>query len=193
MTVPEQSPRDGLGVINDMLLGEILLQMGSVSDEDVSNALKTQNEKGIRFGEALVENGAANRQSVETALRLQNHLRQAAAGPADSNGAAAKAPDPPASLPTPKNEDPDEIVKEIKSRLATINEMHLGEILIRMAAITREQLEKGLELAQSKEISIGEALVQTGAATWEQVNTGVAIQGQIRGSDSAVAGESAST
>jgi hypothetical protein len=56
----------------------------------------------------------------------------------------------------------------------------LGEVLIRLGTITREQLERALQVQRAASVHIGEALVETGAATWDQIRKGLEVQRQLR-------------
>ncbi|HEO70723.1 MAG TPA: secretion system protein E [Candidatus Hydrogenedentes bacterium] len=55
-----------------MRFGEILLEQGLISEEQLERALQLQEEQGLKVGEALVELGAINERSL-----LQNLARQA--------------------------------------------------------------------------------------------------------------------
>ena len=64
--------------------------------------------------------------------------------------------------------------------LNVLNDMMLGEEMIRMGTITREQLKKALGVQNAAGIRIGQALVEIGAATWDQVAEGVRMQERHR-------------
>jgi hypothetical protein len=56
----------------------------------------------------------------------------------------------------------------------------LGEVLIRLGSITRDQLERGLQVQRAANLHIGEALVESGAASWDQVKKGLEVQRRLR-------------
>ena len=69
----------GLRLIDQRRLGEILVSLSMLTQEQVERALRHQKVSGRRFGESLVELGFLSEAAVDTALRLQ--ARRAAGGP----------------------------------------------------------------------------------------------------------------
>jgi hypothetical protein len=69
----------GLRLIDQRRLGEILVSLSMLTQEQVERALRHQKVSGRRFGETLVELGFLSEAAVDTALRLQ--MRRAAGGP----------------------------------------------------------------------------------------------------------------
>lgn len=69
----------GLRLIDQRRLGEILVSLSMLSQEQVERALRHQKVSGRRFGETLVELGFLSEAAVDTALRLQ--MRRLAGGP----------------------------------------------------------------------------------------------------------------
>ncbi len=55
-------------------LGEILIMQGAITELDISAVLDKQAERGGRFGEIVVETGAATPDQVDNALREQAGL-----------------------------------------------------------------------------------------------------------------------
>ncbi len=70
-----QEENTSLKVLTDQCLGEILIQVGAASVEDVSEGLNAQRATGVRIGEALVMLGKVTWDQVESAVRLQQKLR----------------------------------------------------------------------------------------------------------------------
>ncbi|MFT5287709.1 MAG: hypothetical protein ACI8TQ_003897 [Planctomycetota bacterium] len=64
-----------LRMVSDQCLGEILMQTGVISTEEVEEGLRAQRATGVRIGEALVMLGKVNWDQVESAVRLQQKLR----------------------------------------------------------------------------------------------------------------------
>jgi hypothetical protein len=69
----------GLRLIDQRRLGEILVSLSMLSQEQVERALRHQKVSGRRFGETLVELGFLSEAAVDTALRLQ--ARRTTGGP----------------------------------------------------------------------------------------------------------------
>ena len=59
---------------NALVLGEILVQLGLISGEEVALALNAQDTTGKRLGEVLTETGMIGLGDLKTALNLQQHL-----------------------------------------------------------------------------------------------------------------------
>lgn len=154
--------QDEQALVSDMLLGEILVQFGTINSTQVCQALELQNERNIRFGEALIELGAATRADVMSAIACQDTMRREAGG---------KAAPPSAALPS---------FRPLRRDLKLVTDMLLGDLLVRMGKITPEQLEKGLRAHRATGVRIGEALVQMGATTWKAVEEAMRIQSERR-------------
>jgi hypothetical protein len=58
------------------MLGELLLDQGHISKEQLDYALKMQRAAGLRLGEALIQLGYATREQVKQALLLQEKMRK---------------------------------------------------------------------------------------------------------------------
>jgi len=57
-------------------LGELMLEQGIVTREQLDYALKMQRAAGLRLGEALIQLGYASREQVRQALLLQEKMRR---------------------------------------------------------------------------------------------------------------------
>lgn len=62
----------------DHFLGEVLIQLRAVTEEQVHEALQVQRATGLRIGEALVKIGAADWRQIENAIQVQEKLRHTA-------------------------------------------------------------------------------------------------------------------
>ncbi len=69
-----------LGIMSDMLLGEVLLRLGYVSREQLQRGLRMQRASGTRIGEALVEIGAVDWDQIREGVRIQTLHRDSPAG-----------------------------------------------------------------------------------------------------------------
>ncbi len=145
----------GIQTLNDMALGDVLLQLGLVKADDVERALERMVSTGARLGETLVELGLVSIQDVEQGLRLQRALAQAAAHRPSE----------------PERERPN-----------AVHAILLGEILLRLGKIDRLELEQALELQREEGLRLGDALVELGAITWNDVADALRLQGKHGGS-----------
>lgn len=71
-----QSTRVGLRLMDQRKLGEILVSLSMLTQEQVERTLKFQKSNGKRFGESLVELGYINKAALEATLRLQRKQRE---------------------------------------------------------------------------------------------------------------------
>ena len=69
------SPRT-LRLQSDKLLGEILIQLGFLTEEQLAKGLQIQRASGERIGEALVATGALTWEQVNRAREIQDQLRR---------------------------------------------------------------------------------------------------------------------
>lgn len=76
-----QDTRVGLRLMDQRKLGEILVSLSMLSQEQVERTLKFQKSNGKRFGESLVELGYINRAALEAALRMQRKQKDARPSP----------------------------------------------------------------------------------------------------------------
>lgn len=58
----------------------------------------------------------------------------------------------------------------------------LGEILVRLGTVTREQLDQACKMQHASGVRLGETLVSLGATDWDGITKGLGIQKQITGS-----------
>ena len=119
-------------MFNRPLLGEILIELGHITPKEVDTALLLQRGKETSFGDALVELGSATRKQVNQALRLQGKLEGKIK-----------------SRPAPKK------VSGAKPSLGRLNDMLLGEILVRQGHIEREDVQEAIKLQRKTGMRIG--------------------------------------
>jgi len=161
------------------LLGTILLQAGVISADSLGRALQLHASSHQPLGQCLVQLGAVSAEQIESALAYQDRLREGGRGPR----AMPPAPTPvPPSSPQAAPAVRGELRLSSKQReyLQSMNAQVLGEVLIRLGSITREQLAQALSVQRAAGIHIGEALVETGAASWEQIKKALDVQRQLR-------------
>jgi hypothetical protein len=157
-----------LRMTQEFLLGSILLQAGVISPESLARALQLHASSHLALGQCLIQLGAASPEQIASAVSYQDRLRE------DERATRAE-PARPAHANI-------EMHLSAKQR-GFVQSMHaqvLGEVLIRLGTITREQLERALQVQRAASLHIGEALVETGAATWDQIRKGLEVQKQLR-------------
>jgi hypothetical protein len=142
----------------------------------------------------LISMGVLEHSSIEIAVRLQEQLRAANCRTQAEGQPPQPAPaeEPPAARPAePPKPEKAKIGKPINLAmpaaapsnrgLEIMSDSMLGQVLIRIGAITREQLERALKVQRAAGIRIGEALVEIGATNWEAVEKAVELQRDRRG------------
>lgn len=157
-----------LRMTQEFLLGSILVQAGMVSPESVARALQLHASSGLALGQCLVQLGAASPEQIAAAVAYQDRVRDEGRTPrAEPERAAPPRHD---LRLTPKQ----------RGFVASMHNQVLGEVLVRLGAITREQLERALQVQRAASVHIGEALVETGATTWDQIKRALEVQKQLR-------------
>ena len=190
MVQKHASDPSSLPLINDMVLGQILQQLGHVSDHQMRAALSLQQETGKRIGDILVEGAVCDRETVEAACRIQERLRDEARQrqkqaprrvtnlpPELSAGRPAQQPVEDDGLritaPPSWREDPG-------SYRRRTNDYLLGQVLVQMGAVKAVDVERASKAARASGTRIGEALVRAGACTWAEIERAVKVQGHLR-------------
>lgn len=157
-----------LRLTQDFLLGTILMQAGVISSDSLSRALHLNASSGMALGQCLVQLGAATPDQIASAVSYQDRMREEERTTPvvpDAWGGSRQ------SLRlTPKQQG---FAQSLHSQV-------LGEVLIRLGVITREQLERALHLQRAASVHVGEALVESGAASWDQIKKALEVQRQLR-------------
>ena len=146
----DDAPAAGETTLDDMMLSEVLIELGYVTQAQVDAALEKMMSSAAGMGEVLVESGAAAADDIVQGETLKHLLVR---GEADAGGR------PQDSSPTSR-----------------IQGLLLGEILVRQGVIDRAQLEEGLERQSETGTRIGEALVELGFIDWKDVSRAVGEQ-----------------
>jgi hypothetical protein len=167
-TREDVSKHQDLRLTQEFLLGSILLQAGVISPDTLGRALRLHASSAMALGQCLVQLGAASPQQIASAIAYQDRLRdEERTTRADSEREAQSRLDLRLS---PKQ----------KGFVQSMHSQVLGEVLIRLGTVTREQLEHALRVQHAANLHIGEALVETGVATWDQIKRGLEVQRQLR-------------
>jgi hypothetical protein len=158
------SEHSDLCLTQGYLLGAILLQAGQITQETLTRALQLHASSRQPLGQCLVQLGAVSAEQIEGAIAYQERQRES------ERSTRPERPQKSELRLSPKQQ---EFVQSMNAQV-------LGEILIRLGSISREQLAHALTVQRAASIHIGEALVETGAVSWEQVKKGLEVQRQLR-------------
>jgi len=183
---------DGAAVLEDMLLGEVMLKRGMILSDHIDDALRVSQAARIQFGQALVKIGAATPDQVEEGLKYQDHCRRLAhgdtgsrttgpldvAGGAPGSGLRLQSDGPSAGGPSAGAGADADVDPNDKLRL--ISEILLGDLMVQNEIITQDQLEVALRDQRATGLRLGEMLVSLGYATWPDVDYGIQLQTQQR-------------
>ncbi|MSR61936.1 MAG: hypothetical protein EXS08_05780 [Planctomycetes bacterium] len=164
---PDVTAHADLRLTHEYLLGSILLQASVISPESLSRALQLHTSSGLALGQCLIQLGAASSEQIAGAVAYQDRLRE------EERSTRSE----PERAPTRLE------LKMSPQQRGFVQSMHaqvLGEVLVRQGAITRAQLERGLQLQRAANVHIGEALVQSGATSWEHIKRALEAQRQLR-------------
>lgn len=157
-----------LGVARDMLLGEMLVHFGVVEPQELAAALAEKQRSSKRLGEILVQQGATTAEEIQRALVYQARVRGAErSGPAAPARSAPErkpaGPKPEPALPRNERAAPlrmtsslllgeilfmqgsvtrEELARGLAEQRRTGR--MLGEILLELGRVTRRQLEHAL-------------------------------------------------
>jgi hypothetical protein len=163
------SEHGDLRLTHEALLGAILVQAGVVSSETLTRGLQLHSSSGQPLGQCLVQLGAASPAQIESAVAYQDRLREEE---------RSTRREPERSGATGRSDL--RLSAKQKTVLQSINSQVLGEVLVRLGTITREQLERALQVQRAAGVHIGQALVETRATTWEQIKRALDVQRQLR-------------
>ena len=147
--------------ITGRLLGNILIQEGYCTEEDLTKVLKYKRELN-RIGKILVNAKVINNAQINEALSIQEITGQ-------------KLGDILVNLGYTTHERIEEILKNSEQ----FERGHLGQHLLKAGIITEEHLKMALEVQESTNQSLGEILVALGACTSEQVAGAIDSQSMV--------------
>jgi hypothetical protein len=151
-----------LRLSQQFLLGSLLVQSGLISPESLARGLHLHTSSGMPLGQCLVKLGAATAQQIESTLEFQDRQREEEKAQRPAQRVELK------------------LSTQQRGFARSFHAQVLGEVMIRMGTITREQLDKALRIQRATDLHMGAALVESGAATWEQVRRALEVQKQLR-------------
>ncbi len=154
---PGEATDAALKVVGSMLLGEILVERGVITREQVDEALRLQAHNRLRFGETLIQLGMATKEQVREALQYQNSARQVVEDFGWRDEHPREKTRPPQG---PRKLQPLQKAPGSNEGLRLMSDLMLGEVMVRNGTITKEQLEEALRIQRAAGIRVGEALVR---------------------------------
>jgi len=155
--------------INNMVFGELMVQLGWSTREQVTRALDMHLKVGIPVGECLLVQGSATPERILEALKIQERMRSMSAPPEPQAPNAADAAGA-ATTPQALGLAPGE------ASILVTKQMFFGEVLLGMGMITKGQLEQAMRKHHFENVRVGRALVEMGALSEEDLNRGLDIQ-----------------
>lgn len=168
---------DPVAMVDDMQLGQILLRMGHINEQDINLGLAFGRDRNLLFGEALVQCGKVSPLQVQEGLNYQDTCRRTAlareAGQTKTDKYVREDGQRVIKMSSPDGPD-----QTLGLRLMT--DVMLGAILIRNGKITQKQLDASLLCQRVTGMRLGEALVEAGACTWNQVESAIELQAKLR-------------
>jgi hypothetical protein len=125
---PVEHADEGVEAAERRPIGEIFVEQGFVTAEELERALVTQRETGQRLGEALVSQGSITRLELASALADQwamlQKLRPPASQPPDQNGAPTSAEDAPSAEAT-ANPEMTTRVDDLATRVQALSDLQI--------------------------------------------------------------------
>ncbi len=176
----------------DARLGQILLRIGAVMRDRLSQALDIQAAQGGLLGEILIDLGSCSKEQIAWALSQQSAekrfgsflLRRNLITPEQLDRAMrmlGRRPD--ALLSELLVEEGFLTLEQVQENLRfQLQEARLGQILIKQGSLTEGQLQQALVRQGATGQLLGEILVATGLCTLEQI--GRALEEQMASSAS---------
>lgn len=156
-------------------LGQILTVMGACKEEDVERCLKIQNEvkqavggEVALIGKLLVGQGIISEEDLEDALRNQTIARQPLSKILVSMGACSQF-------------DIDSFARMSGvSFQSEIDDVSLGNYLLKTATITKAHMEEALRIQQRGRQVLGELLVSMGLCSAQDIENVIQLQKEVR-------------
>ncbi len=165
-----KSKREG-----NQALGQILTAMGACSQDDINHCLKIQEHikdvggEVALIGKLLVSQGIVSDDDLEEVLRKQRVARQPLGRILISMGAC-----------TQRDIEDYENVHGGRGFQQEIDELALGNFLLKIDTITKIQLEEALRIQMRGRQVLGEMLVSLGMCTAQDIENVIALQQEVR-------------
>jgi hypothetical protein len=161
--------------INEMVLGELLVELGHVSADVIAEVVEEQEETGLLLGQILQQRGLVTEAQIEETVKLQRQLRGQSTLESVLKSTTKKlSGELRIGL---RGEAPGSGVNALREKG---NDSLLGAILLRQGAITSAQLEQALSIQRASGLRIGETLVEMDATNWQTIERAVELQKRLR-------------
>lgn len=173
----------------DMVLGEVLVQMGVVDRGDLGRAVQLHVTEGICIGEALIRTGAATQEDIDLGVRMRKELEVSEAEAQTEEPAAAlpDVADPSSDTESNPSDEKAELSLSLGvadptplTRVNTAGDRLLGEVLVQLGIVEEGDVSRALGIQRATGMRIGEALVEMGVTDWEGIKKAVEVQGRMR-------------
>jgi hypothetical protein len=156
----------------DSLLGRMLLRMGYVTRIQLARALRMHRKKRLPVGECMLLLGACAPDLVLEVMKLQEETRTQRQRDR-SAGPAAGEPRPKAVAGAPAG-------PRRPASFHVTKDMFLGEVLLGLGMITSAELEQAMHLHHHWGLQVGAALIRIGALTEEDIVRGLELQRHLQ-------------
>lgn len=153
--------------INNMVFGELVIELGWCTREQVERALDMHSKVGIPVGECLLVQGSATPEKILEALRIQERMRSMSAPHEPSDPASA-------TSSQPRGLEPGD------AGILVTKQIFLGEVLLGVGMITKDQLQQAMHRHHFENVRVGRALVELGALSEADLKRGLDIQRSLQ-------------
>lgn len=136
----------------DLRLGQVLIDIGMISDQDLNHALNLAREVGLPVGRVLVMSAFVSEENLQSAVQLQSLLKDQLIDQTAAKQVAAVLLRTKLTL--------EQALEQIGwSRPGEVSTNKLGELLIEAGYVTPEQLQDALVKSRSSGVPFGRLLV----------------------------------
>jgi len=166
-----------LGGIRDMVLGDLLIELGYATREQIDEALVMHGEKRLPIGECLLLLGHVPPEKLLETLKIQQEIRsssqvsqthvEVARVVREQQEALARA----YSVPS---------AGEVEAGQRVTNGIFIGEVLLGMGMIDRVQLEQAMHAHYHEGRRVGEVLLSMGALTQDDLDNALELHKRLR-------------
>ncbi len=183
-------------IIDEVRLGDILMQMKLIGQEDLDRALELQKTSGLRIGEALLQLGSVRMEQIQDAMRVQIECRLSAENTSGEDESAvepettraeslqeqreAAAPQPRQVMYDERSAPLPQDYFQPREDLNLVSDILLGDILVRSGKVTQEQVREALRIQRAAGLRLGEALVEAGNTNWQAIQEALGVQHGFR-------------
>ena len=154
-------------------LGELLVEAGALSDEDLLSATSTAGETGLPIGRVLIMSGYITDKELASAIQAQSMIKDEQV----ERTLAVKA----LKVVTKTEINFEEALrKEGWTKLKAASTAKLGELLKQSEVVSQDQLDEALKTSQETGLPLGRILVLTQAISNEMLSAALTAQILVR-------------